>query len=190
MAIAKPRRPVEPAGRVGDQRRDYRGLAEQADQQAVRQVQVPLAVRLTRQQGAEADHDAAEQDRINDAALVHPKAHDDTAGAGPDHQQRIGEGRHGAQCAEIGGDRLEGDEQDIGRAEADAVQRQRGEQDHPAIGNLDTVFAPGHVRRAFMEEYRVWSIAPLILSVRCYWIKGGNDRGGPQLPVQDRQIPN
>ena len=79
--------PVEPARHIGNQRRDHRRLAEQADEQAGRDEQVPAAFGVAREQRAEADHHRTEEHRLHDAVFVHPPAHRDAADTRADHHQ-------------------------------------------------------------------------------------------------------
>ena len=63
---------IEPAGRIGDEWRNHRRFTQQANQNAVRDIKALAAFRLRRHDGAQADHDRSEENRLHDPALVHP----------------------------------------------------------------------------------------------------------------------
>lgn len=52
--------------------------------------------------------------------------------------------------SQIRRNRLESHEQDVGRSQRNAMERQRSEDHHPAVGNFDAIFAADHSDGGFL----------------------------------------
>ena len=86
-AIAAPRRRIEPAADIDQQRRVDAAVAQQPDHQPVADIERPD--RADRRQGETArDHAGADHDGRADADAVGQPAHEDAAGTGADPDQR------------------------------------------------------------------------------------------------------
>ncbi len=83
----------EPERGVGDQRREGRRAAGQAEQQAVDDREGEDAAAQAGEDEAGGQADRADQDRQHHAAPVGQAAHEDAADAEADHQQRVGQRR-------------------------------------------------------------------------------------------------
>ena len=128
--------PLEPAADINQERRKHRAVAEQAEQQPVPDVKRPhLAGR--RHGEPQRDHRRAEDHGAPDADAIGEPAHQDAAEAGADPGQRGGERGHLALRVEIGGDRLQPDDDQQRRTVRDRQQRERGAGGDPRAAAFD-----------------------------------------------------
>ena len=128
--------PVEPARHINVERRVDPGIAEQTDKQPVTDEQAELAAAL-RDNQTDRDHRRAEDHSETDAEPLGGTAHRDAAEGRAEPGERIGQSRHRALAAEIGGDRFEPDNRNRRRGERDRGDAERGQADNPRPARLD-----------------------------------------------------
>ena len=132
----RPAAPIKPARHIGVERRVDPGIAEQADKHAVPDQQAAAAAAACQHQ-PDRDHRRAEHHDPADADPLGDPAHQNSAPGGAEPGQRIGQRRHRAFAAEIGGDRLQGDDGHDRRAERHRGDAERGQGDDPGGAGLD-----------------------------------------------------
>ena len=143
----------EPVRDVGDQGPEGGGAPEHADQQRLRQDELPVGRRVGGRDVPGAEHERAEDDGDPDPEAVGEAPHRHAAEREAD--QRGGVGRRGAAAvdAEL---LLDGGQHDDRRPQADAAdrgQRERGGEAPPSVGAVRPVRIPrrdqrGHPRPA------------------------------------------
>ena len=128
---------VEPAADIDVQRRVQPGVAEQAHEQAVAEIELPRRAERGDAQ-ARRDHQRAGDHRPADAVAVGEPAHQRSAGGGAEKGERHRERRHRARAAgNVGGDLLQPDRRDPRPAERHAEQDQRDAGHDPGGARLD-----------------------------------------------------
>ena len=134
---------LEPERGVGDQRREARRAADQAEQDAVDDREGPDAAGQAGGDEADAEAGGADAERHDDAAPVGEAPHEDAADAEADHQQRVGQRRVGARDAELGLHARQDDGDDVHRAAADRHQHQGDGEAAPGVAGIDGVCLHG-----------------------------------------------
>ena len=134
---------VEPERRVGDQRREARRAAEQADQQPVRKRELHHARGVRGRHEAQADAHRADQHRHHDTEAVGEASHEDAAQPEADHGERVGEGRVGARDLEI---RLHERQRHRHGVHADAADGHERERRGQAQAGVQRLGLPGQIR--------------------------------------------
>ncbi len=127
---------LEPAGDIDVERRVDGGVAEQAHEQAMADIELP-GLSARRQHQPNAHHDGAQHDHAPHAEPVGEPAHGQSADAGPDHAEGKGGRRDGAVAAEIGCDGLQGDGHDQGCGKADGRNGEGRNGDLPSFPAVD-----------------------------------------------------
>ena len=122
--------PVEPAADINVERRIDAAEAEQADEQAVTDVERQRRS-VRRQLEPDRDHRGAADDGPAHADPLGDAAHQNAADTGAEPNQRAGKGRDRAFAVDLGGDVLERDHGDPRRAEGDRHDQKRGRGDDP-----------------------------------------------------------
>ena len=122
--------PVEPVADIDVERRVEPGVAEQAHEQAVADIELPRRA-AGRDEQPDADHHRAEHHRPADAEALGDAAHQDAADRGAEPGERAGERRHRARAAHFLGDRLQSDRGDPRPAERQAEQGERNRPRRP-----------------------------------------------------------
>ncbi len=134
--------PLEPQGDIGDHRAETGGTPD-ADQQAMRERELPDFGGLARGGKAEPQHDRPDRDRQGDAEPVGKPAHGRAADDEPQHDRGIGQRGSFPVDPEL---RLDGRKHDGDRPQADAADRteqHRREQANPRIGALGVAHRAG-----------------------------------------------
>ena len=127
---------IEPAADIDIERRVEPGIAEQPDEQAVAEIELPgLAER--RDQSPMQTDTAPKITVAADAVALRERPHHQAADGAAEPGERACERRRRARAAEIGGDRLQADRHDPQRAERRREQHERYARDHPGGSRLD-----------------------------------------------------
>jgi hypothetical protein len=125
--------PDEPERHVGDQRAERGRAAEHADQERLREHELPERGRAGRGDVADAEHERAKRSRHDDAEAVGKAAHQHAADREADHGRGIRQRGVGAVDPELGLDRGQGYDHRPQADAADRAERERGEQPPPGI---------------------------------------------------------
>ena len=127
---------VEPAADIDVQRRVQPGVAEQAHEQAVTEIELPRRA-ARRQRKPERDHRRAGEHGPADAVAVGEPAHQQSADRGAEKRQRHRQRRHRAGAAGVAGDLLQPDRGDPRPAVRQPEQDQRDAGHRPRRAGLD-----------------------------------------------------
>jgi hypothetical protein len=124
----------EPARGVGHQRCKGGRGAEQADEQALRQAELPQVGGGAGGDEAQAEADRTTEHRHHDAVAVRQLAHQDAADTEADHGQRVGQRGVATVYAELGLDAWQHHRDRVHAHAAQRHERERDEQPPPRVG--------------------------------------------------------
>ena len=127
---------VEPVADIDIERRVEAGGAEQADEDAVAEIELPEFAE-GRNPEPDADRHGAEDHRLADAVARRQRPHHQAAERASEPGERACQRRLRARAAEIGGHRLQADRHDPQRAERHREHHERHARDHPGGSRLD-----------------------------------------------------
>ncbi len=128
---------LEPVRDVGEQRGEGRRAAEHADQQSLRQRELPGAAGVGREREAGELREGAEDERRQHADAIDHAPDNEAAEREAEHRPGVREGGIGARDAELLLQRRQHDDDGIHARAADRHQQRRSRQPQPGIGRFD-----------------------------------------------------